>query len=229
MPSPFDLTQWLSNEARDAFHAEARRKRLRQGEIVYCQGDLGEGMYRLISGAIRLSVFRADGRELLYLLFEPGDCFGMSALIDDEPLPQTAEAASDLEVEVVGRAAFGRLRAQHRSFDDALLRVVTRHMRALSTFFAEAHLKGMPARVAGRVLAAAKSFGQPAKEGICLSIPLSQSELARMVGGSRQTVNKVLQDFHQDGIISISGGRLLIHSISDLEERAARLASPPIG
>jgi CRP/FNR family cyclic AMP-dependent transcriptional regulator len=210
--SPFDIFQWLPAEVRDEFTKAARRRRCLKGELIYIQGEPGEHMYRLLSGAVRLSVARSDGRELLYLLFEPGDCFGVSSLVDGESRPQTAEAGSDLEMLVVDRRAFNRLRTEHREFDDGLL----------SGFFADAHLDDLTARVASRIVAAARSFGMPGVGGINLSVRLSQAELALMVGASRQAVNKVLQQFQKDGLVSINGVRFKIHSLDGLRSLVSR-------
>lgn len=217
--SSFDLFQWLPADVGVAFEHVARRRRFVLGEIIYSQGEPGDQMFRLAAGAVRLSVARSDGRELLYCLFEPGDCFGTSSLVDGEPRPQSAAALEDCEVQVLGKPGFDELRKQHRSFDDALLRLATRHMRLLSSFFADAHLEAMAARVASRIIAAAKSFGRPTEGGIALSIRLSQAHLALMVGGSRQTVNKVLQQFQKENLINLKYGRLVIHSISGLEAK----------
>lgn len=214
--SPFDLLQWLPESAREAFHAAARNRHFDQGELIYNQGDAGNQMYRLVSGAVRLSVARSDGRELLYLLFQPGDCFGTSSLVDGEMRPQTAEAHEACEVEVLDRTGFDHLRSIYRAFDDALIRLVTRHMRLLSGLFADAHLEAISARVASRILTTARSFGRPTPAGIALSVPLTQSELALMVGGSRQTVNKVLQQFQADGLVHLNGGQLIVLSTDRL-------------
>jgi CRP-like cAMP-binding protein len=220
--SPFDISQWLPSEVCDAFDRAARVRPYAPGETIYCQGDPGEHMFRLVSGAVRMSVMRADGRELLYALFEPGACFGVSSLIDGEPLPQGAEAAETSEIQVVSRAAFDQLRAEHRAFDDALLRLVTRHMRLLSVHFADAHLEDVTARVASRLAAACRSFGQSVDDGVALAVRVSQSDLASMVGGSRQTVNRVLQQFQREGLVSVRGGRLIVHDLDALAARAQR-------
>lgn len=214
--SPFDVFQWLPDEICAEFSHLARLRHYAPGELIYCQGESGARMYRLVSGAVRLSVIRADGKELLYVMFEPGDCFGVSSLIDGESLPHTAAAVGDTEIQTIGRSGFERLRAEHREFDDALLRLVSRHMRLLSGFLADAHLEDMTARVASRIVATARSFGQPTESGISLSIALSQAELALMVGGTRQTVNKVIQQFQHGGLVSMKGGRLTVHSIEGL-------------
>jgi len=121
----------------------------------------------------------------------------------------------------VAKTAFDGLRYRHRAFDDALIRLATRHMRLLSGLFADASLQDMSARVASRILSVARSFGRPGDDGIELSIALNQTELAAMVGGARQTVNKVIMQFRKDGLLSSRGGRLIIHSI----DRLQRLAS----
>jgi CRP-like cAMP-binding protein len=218
-PAPFDIFQWLPEQARIEFDAAARRRHYVQGEFIYGQGESGDEMFRLVSGAVRLSVTRSDGRELLYLHFQPGDCFGVSTLIDGEGRPQMAEAREDLELQVLGRAEFNRFRARYREFDDALLRLVTRHMRLLSGFFEDSNLEDVSARVASRIVATARSFGKPCEAGIELAINLSQAELALMVGSTRQTVNRVVQQFQKDGLVSVRNGRLVIHSIDELRAR----------
>lgn len=220
-PAPFDLLQWLPDSARADFVKAARRRSYAPGELIYGQGDQGGEMFRVVTGSVRLSVTRADGRELLYLLFEPGDCFGVSTLIDNEPLPQTAEAGRGLEVQTLSKAAFDELRRQHRAFDDALIRLSTRHMRLLSGLFADASLQETSARVASRLLALARSFGRVGEDGVELSIALNQSELAAMVGCARQTLNKVIGRFHKDGILSIRSSRLVLHCLDDLRRRAS--------
>lgn len=220
--SPFDIFQWLPPEVCDAFGRAARLRRYAPGESIYCQGDSGGHMFRLVSGAVRMSVMRADGRELLYALFEPGACFGISSLIDGEPLPQSAEAAEASEIQMVSRASFDQLRGDHRAFDDALLHLVTRHMRLLSLHFADAHLEDVTARVASRLAAACHSFGNRVDDGVALAVRFSQSDLASMVGGSRQTVNRVLRQFQREGLVSLRGGRLVVHDMSALSARAQR-------
>jgi CRP/FNR family transcriptional regulator, cyclic AMP receptor protein len=98
---------------------------------------------------------------------------------------------------------------------------VTRHMRLLSGFVSDANLQDISARVASRIVAAARSFGKPGEAGIELAISLSQAELGLMVGGARQTVNRVLRQFQRDGLLSVRNGRLVIHSLEGLRVRAS--------
>ena len=95
MPTPpqnsrFDMVQWMTPQVREAFHASASRRRLSAGQIIYVFGDAASEMYRIVSGSVRLFATRSDGREVVFLRFQPRDCFGEASLIDDEPRAHTA-------------------------------------------------------------------------------------------------------------------------------------------
>lgn len=212
--STFDMFQWMTPEVKVAFGLAVRRRRYDAGQMIYVQGEPGLEMFRLVTGSIRMSVRRRDGREIIYLLFEPGDCFGDSSLVDGDPRPQTAEALTAVEADVLDRAAFDRLRADQRGFDDALLKLLSRQMRVVSAHYAGASLGSLTARVAGRISEAARAFGEPAEGGVRLSLRLSQSEVAMMVGASRQSVNKILQRFQADGLLTIEYGNILVRDLA---------------
>tara|TARA_B110001454_G_scaffold109158_1_gene102573 strand:- start:1165 stop:1851 length:687 start_codon:yes stop_codon:yes gene_type:complete len=220
MSSAFDICQWLPPAVADEFMAATSLRRFRRGEQIYNEGDPGDSMFRVVSGAVRLSTTRIDGRQFLYLLFEPGDCFGESSCIDGGPRPHVAEAAGDASVQLLRKAAFQQIRARHREFDDAIMRLLAGHMRLLSAFLADAHLSDLSARVAGRILSLATSFGESNADNVHLSIRITQGDLALMVGGARQSVNRIMQRLDDDGIVSMRAGRLKVHDMDALRLRA---------
>ena len=219
--SSFDFFQWLSPAAQIAFKAASHRRRYAHGQTIYLEGEEGDEMFRVDSGSVRLSVSWDDGREVLFILVEPGDCFGVSSLADCGPRPQTAEAQGQVELSVLNRPAFDRLRMEWREFDAALLRVLSRQMRLVSGYLVDAHLAQLSARVAARIVEAANSFGVSTDGGIRLAINLPQSELASMVGASRQRVNQVLQKFRAQGLISVEYRSLIVLDIETLTRRAS--------
>lgn len=214
--SKFDLLQWMDPDAATAFKSAVRVRKYSAGQIIYMEGDAGAEMYRLLSGSVSFVVNRRDGKEMVFTIFEPGGCFGDSSLVDGDVRPHTVEALTDLEVEVLGRADFNRLREGYRSFDDALLRSATRQLRMLCDYFEDASLNPLTARVAGRIVTAAESFGSRHSDGLRLKVPFSQSELAAMVGASRQSVNKVLQSFQAEKLIRIQYGTLIILDLESI-------------
>ncbi|MDT9600505.1 Crp/Fnr family transcriptional regulator [Sphingosinicella rhizophila] len=214
--STFDMFQWMDAEAASAFQEAAFRRDYAAGQVIYLQGDHGQEMFRLVSGSVRMSVSRSDGREIVHAFFEPGDCFGDSSMVDFGPRPQTAEAHTDIVVDVIDMSNFVRLRDAHRTFGDAMLKLLARQMRAACMYFEEASLDDMSARVARRILDATRSFGTDADGGKRLSLRLPQADIAHMVGASRQSVNKVLQRFQCEGLITIEYGNILVHDLEGI-------------
>jgi len=91
---------------------------------------------------------------------------------------------------------------------------MSRHTRLLCEYFASSTLDELPCRVALRLLKAHTTAVTGNK--VCRIVRLSQSEIALMVGASRQAVNRVLQRFQDDGIISIDYGSVHVHDIDRL-------------
>src|SRR5262249_47997978 len=149
---------------------------------------------RIVSGSVRMSVLRRDGREALHSVLGPGDCFGICSLLDEAPRHHTTTANGPVELQVLRRDACERLRSQHMSFGDGLFRHMSRHTRLLSDYFVSSTLDELSCRVALRLLKAQKP-SVVSRHGIRLTVHLSQSEIALMVGASRQAVNKVLKKF----------------------------------
>ena len=213
----FDMVQWMDPDSRSAFAAAVHHRRFRAGQTIYLQGDAGEEMFRIDRGSVRLSLTRTDGREIVLLLLQNGGCFGNSSLIDGGPRPQTAQAVSDVELSVLDAAAFGRLRGAHRGFDDALLRLLAAQMRAATTHYADRSLDDLRSRVIARLLLLA---------GPAPVLQLSQSELAMMVGASRQHVNKVLKQLESEKLIAIDYAAIRITDIDGLRDLLAEGLSP---
>lgn len=209
----------MDGPARKAFAAATHRRRYAAGQTIYLQGEVGAEMYRIVQGSVRLSVVRRDGRELVLLFLQPSDCFGDSSLIDAGPRPQIAQAIADVELAVLDIAKFRQLRRDQPSFDDALLRLLATQMRAAATQYADSSLDKLRARILARLLVSANSFGVTVEGGVRLAQRLTQSELAMMVGASRQHVNRILKGLEAEQLIALGYGNILIRDIGALERR----------
>ncbi|MET4231563.1 Crp/Fnr family transcriptional regulator [Bradyrhizobium sp. 482_C4_N1_1] len=219
----FDLLQWMPPDLRTVFLNRLQRRQYRPGQSIYVQGSPGVEMFRLASGTVRISVLRPDGRQITYTLFEPGDCFGQTSLIDEGARPQTTEASSDVEVGVLSRSAFLELSSQFPSFDKAIMRLLAAQLRVLAQNYEGASLDDLNIRVARQILqaCAVEEAGAPGSSKL-LSARLSQAQLASMVGASRQSVNKVLQKLRHQGMIQIDYGRVLVMNMSGLKKMILR-------
>jgi CRP/FNR family cyclic AMP-dependent transcriptional regulator len=215
----FDIFGVMTDSAIAAFQRAAVTQRFRAGEVLYLQGDKGQRIYRIANGEVRLSFCRSDGREACYVVFGPGDCFGESNCVDGFGRPQTARARTDVCVQVVNKADIDCLRQKHESVNQALLELLAYHMRVLIELFADVSLNDLEERIARRILDAIDAAH------ICTSVgkipvQLSQSELADMVGASRQSVNKILQHFCDEHLITTEYGGLVVEALDRLRLKA---------
>ncbi len=205
---------------RDVFSQHVTRRHYAAGQSIYQQNDPGTEMFRIVSGSVRMLVRRVNGREAVFALFESGDCFGDSSLVDEEPRPQTAEAIADVEVEVLNREAFDKLRLAHRAFDDALLKLLARQMRTVSLHYAASSISDLGTRIAARIIEAGRTVDQGAAGDTALSVHLSQDELALMVGASRQSVNRALQRLQAEGMIRLGYSAIIVTDLPRLQRAA---------
>lgn len=216
MPLRFDILPYLPMAAQEAFGTLARSRRFANGQLIYQQGDVARTMLRVVAGQVRLSLLRRDGRELVFVDFQPGDCFGVSSLIDGRPLPHTATAVGEVQLQVIDAPSFAILRAEHPTFDGELLRLVCFQMRKLSDFLAGAALEDISQQMARRLLDLARRDGEGR-----LVVRSSQAELARMFGAARQTINRLLGSFEADGLIRRAYGAVIIEDVTGLLQRAS--------
>jgi CRP/FNR family transcriptional regulator, cyclic AMP receptor protein len=208
-----DFLQWLPEPVRRSFQARSVIRSLRAGQIIFQYGDSVKEMYRILRGTVRVLTMRMDGLQLVYALLGPGECLGASSLIDREPMPQTAEALDDVCLQVLSASGFTKLRQEHRVFDDVLLRHLSSRLRMFSAYMANAVLADLPSRVALRLLEVAR-VGLRGE----LTASLTQASLASLIGTSRQTINKVLKQLENDGLIHQSYGVIQLKDIDRLKQ-----------
>jgi CRP-like cAMP-binding protein len=201
--------------------ARIRLRHFSAGEAIFHQHDIGDGLYLIARGSVRLFLRSEDGQELTIARFESGEFFGELAAIDAEPRSATAVANEASDLLVLHRSDFlSYLRARPEAAVFCL-RVIARRLRQADAQLGDATFLTLPARLAKTLVDLGRTHGQQMPDGsVRVTLRLTQSELASMVGGSRPTVNQLLQRFRRLGWIGIDGRTLILYQ----EERLRRLA-----
>jgi CRP/FNR family cyclic AMP-dependent transcriptional regulator len=210
---------WLERQPaalRQAILAYAHDRRLPVGSTLHVAGDMPEGVYGVIEGALALSLPDARSEMQLADLLLPGDWAGGCSLIDHEPLRFSAEALRDTTLLVLGTSAMGRIAAE--------LPVSRPHFLPLAAdalFVAEQALADLLIPCPHRRLAA--TLWRCAR-GRTVALPLSQAQLAALANVSRKLVNRTLQHFRRAGWIELSYLAVSVidaHSLATFAEHAA--------
>ena len=197
--------------------AVARRRKYATGQTIYCQDEPAREVYRIVTGAVRLAVIRRDGREFLFGILKAGEIFGEATAIDRARRSNTAIAQGDIELDVISSPHFAEARARHREIDTALVQILTRRMRALA-YYATANMDDLTNRVVIQLLVVARSSDIDDDAPLSRVIPITQSDLALMLGSARQSVNRVLQQLQATGLLNLSYRQIIVHDLTKLEE-----------
>ncbi len=199
-----------------------RRRRFRRNEVIFHQGDPGDSLHVVATGAVKIVLPSAEGEEAIIATLRPGDFFGELALLDGAPRSATATALEPSETLVLPRQVFVGLLDTLPGLRDALLADLAKELRRLTGHVEELHFLDLAGRLAMRLSRLAQE-SQPGTGGeIRLNWPYTQSDLAAMIGGTRQSVNRLLNELVEDDLIRIEPDTLVIADLDELTRRAER-------
>lgn len=207
-----DVFGGLGPEQLDRLARECRVRRYAEGEQVFARGDHGGGMFLLVTGSIALSVVSAEGGEVTLAVLRPPQTFGELAVIDDGARAATATARRATAVVALPRGQVLRVLAEDGTVSAAMLRSLAGLIRQIDDHAADLVLLDLRGRLSKFLLGAATpALGADARPdgSLPVDLPLSQSELARLVGGSRQQVNRILVALANEGAIHRVGHRIV--------------------
>jgi CRP/FNR family transcriptional regulator, cyclic AMP receptor protein len=200
-----------------------RPRRFRRGEVIFHLGDPGDALFVVVSGAVKITLPSEAGDEAILATLRPGDFFGELALLDGAPRSASAAALEPTETLVLPRDRFRDLVATEPAIRDALLAALARELRRLTLHVEELHFLDIAGRLAARLARLADEQGSRQADGtIRLDAPITQSDLAAMVGCTRQSVNKLLGLFVADGLIQVERDAILISDVDRLRRASHR-------
>lgn len=195
-------------------------RRLGEGEILFRKGDPGRQLYGVLEGRLKIYSSGADGREVVFGLSDPGDVTGEIALLDSEPRSATVVALEPTELLMLDRRDFLPFLQRHPSVAIRLAEILAERLRRLSELAEDSVLLALRARLAKKLVALARSYGRETGEGTRIELKLSQQALGDMVGTSRESINKQLRAWTQQGLVKSQRGFITLCSPSELESLA---------
>jgi CRP-like cAMP-binding protein len=203
-----------------ALGACARRRTYQKGEHVFHQGDAGDAVFVLAEGRVKVIFASAEGDEMILATLQPPDVFGELALIDGGPRSASIQTLEPTAVLTLSRATLLDLMARHPAVTDLVLRSLGRLVRRMMAQAGDLVFLDLHGRVAKLLLSLIEGRAGHSGGFSSLELKLTQSDLAAMVGGSRQSVNQILHNFERRGYLRLKGQGLIVHDLEGLRRRA---------
>jgi len=208
-----ELFAELSDEALQRVAEASASRDLRRGDVLFQEGSQPEHLYVVESGRIAIASKSIDGRESVFALMERGALFGEMGLLDG--LGRSAEARA-LEPSQVLEIPYAPVRAAFDEDPELLWGVVALlagRLRSMDVALADSVFLDVTGRTAKRILELAGDQDE-------FTLPVTQEELAGMVGASRERVNKAIASFVRLGWIDQADRRYAIRDREQLTRRA---------
>lgn len=190
------------------------------GESIFQEGEPGSSLHLLQAGRVAIRVTTVDGASATLTVMGPGDVFGEMALLRRSSVRSaTAVALEPVTTRLLERDVFHRLREEHPAVEHLMVAVLAARVERLSVHLVDALYLGVDQRILRRLVELCRIYAMPGAATVV--IPLTQEDLAGLAGTTRPTVNVLLRQLQEAGLVLLARGRVEVLDVAALA-RASR-------
>ena len=192
----------------------------KKGSVIFHEGDPGDSLYVVVSGSLKIFLTSREGAELLLTRLSVGETFGELALIDGGGRSASVEALEETELLRLSRPTLLEILRDEPQVTEPLLTNLGRIIRRVSEQAADLVFLDLDGRVAKLLVQLAETTERASGGEMTIDLGMTQSDLASLIGGSRQSVNNSLHRFEKRGYIRIDKRRVVVKDLHRLQARA---------
>lgn len=216
------LFRELAPATLDRISAYLKRRSVPKGTVIFRKGDPGVGLIGVLSGAVKISVASADGRDIVLNIIREGEVFGEIALLDGRPRTADATAMSDCELMAIERREFIPFLRSQPDVTLKLMEILCSRLRRTSEQVHEMTFLNLSARLARTLVRLATKAKDSERGGG--KVTITQREISQIVGRSRESTNKRLRAWQKSGWIRLQRGCVTVLKPEKLEDIIAKSA-----
>ena len=213
------LFRGLAPAERNELVARGHLRKFDAGDTIFLIDSPGDSMMAILDGSVRISVPSSEGKEVVLALLHAGEVFGEIALLDGKGRTADARAMTRCSIAVLDRRDVLTFFQRHPDAWPKLVEVLCERLRRTDEHLAEMALLEIPLRLAKALLRLMGSDERGGGAGAA-KVGLTQRELGNMVGASRESVNKCLNEWQRRGIVRIDDNIITIVNRTLLKQMA---------
>ena len=212
MPQRYLGNNWI-NQLPDAIQqstlALMKPRQYRKGETIYTEGLVPNALWQVVSGTVKVTNTNIDGKEVIFAIFEAGDCFGEISMIDGKPSSNSSCALEAVELLELKRQDFNALYKQHPAVVRQLNAMLAERMRHMVSFYEGIALRPLESRLAHRLCyLTGNLLNKNSISPASLELSITQQDISAMLGATRQAVSKILNQWRDQDVITIKYGKI---------------------
>lgn len=212
----------LTPQALGFLAEHATRLDYERGRTIFRQGDDGDTLFVIAEGMVKVWVSSGEGEEMVLATLRSPDAFGELTAIDGRPRSASATALEPTTLVALDRNTLLDAVHRHPGVADGMMRALGGLARRITEQTSDLVFLDLAGRLAKTLANLADRDGTEEDGAVVLALPLTQTELAEMVGGSRQSVNHILKTFEARGFLEIRGREVVISDLETLRRRGSR-------
>lgn len=191
-------------------------------DLIFFQGDPGDKLYLIQSGQVRIFINGLDGSETSVILCgRPGEVFGELAVIDGLTRSASAVAMTETVLYTISRDRFRQIMQENPQIALNFMKILSKKVRYNTHQVDSLASLDISRRLARKLLELGQDYGTAETNGVRISTPLTQSNLASLIVATRESINKVMRTFREQGLIETEGRHIILCDVAALREEAA--------
>jgi len=211
------LFQGLPPERLERLNETLHKKSVPAGTNMITAEQPGEVVYVLLEGTVKILIEQLDGREVILAFLGAGDTVGEMSLVDSSGRSANVMTMEKCTFLWMDKKTFQDLLKNVPEFAQNLVKLLASRLRMANEQIQSLSSLDVAGRLARQLLAFAERYGAEEEGGTRIPLRLTQTDLAELVGASRERVNQVMVDLRQKGHLSVdSSHRILLHRPDEL-------------
>jgi CRP-like cAMP-binding protein len=210
----------LSSVEIDTLFAATRPRELKPREELFHKGDEGTQVYLVIRGKLKALTTSDEGDDVVFAIMGPGELVGEIGFLGSPSRTATVSAITDSELLAIDRRDFLELLKTHPGAAMKLMTVLAQRIKGISELVEDTLFLNLPIRLAKKLVHYASIYGDEVDGSVRINLKLSQEEWGDLVGATRESINKQLRAWTEEGVVSSTAGFVTIEQPEVLEALA---------
>ncbi|NQU70566.1 MAG: Crp/Fnr family transcriptional regulator [Rhodospirillales bacterium] len=190
--------------------AFSRTERFSSGQVIFRRGEPGQSMMTVISGRIKISVSSSEGKEAVLAILGRGEVLGEMSLLDGKERSADATAMEAGEALSIHRRDFIPFLERNPAICIRMLGIMSNRLRRTSGMVEDRSFLDLPGRLAKTLIDLGGTDGTETEDGLRVETRMSQRSFGAMLGASRETINKQLKAWQDEGLILTGRGYVVL-------------------